>query len=84
MYLLMISTYQSNLSRSFISMLFISVVCLHYSNVILAFEYMHSSDYIYRDLKPENLLLDKSGYLKVTIKRIKQCLCLFVSLSFVS
>ena len=36
------------------------------SNVILAFEYMHSSDYIYRDLKPENLLLDKFGYLKVT------------------
>jgi serine/threonine protein kinase len=27
---------------------------------------MHSSDYIYRDLKPENLLLDKFGYLKVT------------------
>ena len=31
------------------------------SQVILAFEYMHSSDFIYRDLKPENLLLDKFG-----------------------
>jgi len=35
-------------------------------SVVLAFEYMHARDIIYRDLKPENLLLDKSGYLKVT------------------
>jgi len=33
---------------------------------VLAFEYMHSKDIIYRDLKPENLLLDDVGYLKVT------------------
>jgi len=36
------------------------------SQVILAFEYMHSKNIIYRDLKPENLLLDDEGYLKVT------------------
>ena len=36
------------------------------SQITLAFEYMHTSDYIYRDLKPENLLLDKFGYLKIT------------------
>jgi len=35
-------------------------------SVVLAFEYMHSKNYVYRDLKPENLLLDKRGYLKVT------------------
>jgi serine/threonine protein kinase len=34
--------------------------------VILAFEYMHSENIIYRDLKPENLLLDGDGYLKIT------------------
>ena len=34
--------------------------------IILVFEFMHASDYIYRDLKPENLLLDKMGYLKIT------------------
>lgn len=34
--------------------------------VILGFEYLHKQDLIYRDLKPENLLLDEAGYLKIT------------------
>jgi len=36
------------------------------AQVVLAFEYMHSKNIVYRDLKPENLLLDAQGYLKVT------------------
>jgi serine/threonine protein kinase len=36
------------------------------TQIILVFEFMHLSDFIYRDLKPENLLLDKYGYLKIT------------------
>merc|ERR1712228_98378 len=34
--------------------------------VIEAFAYMHERDIIYRDLKPENLVLTDKGYLKVT------------------
>lgn len=33
--------------------------------VVLAFEYMHNKNIIYRDLKPENLLLTANGYIKV-------------------
>jgi len=35
------------------------------ANVCSAFEYLHEQKVVYRDLKPENLLLDDLGYLKV-------------------
>jgi len=35
------------------------------ASVVSMFSYMHNLKVIYRDLKPENLLLDKDGYLKL-------------------
>jgi len=36
------------------------------AQIVTIFEYLHNQDFIYRDLKPENLLLDQEGYIKIT------------------
>ncbi|GLE05138.1 hypothetical protein PINS_up014126 [Pythium insidiosum] len=41
-----------------------AAVRFYSANVILGLQHMHKYDYAYRDLKPENLLISKEGYLK--------------------
>jgi serine/threonine protein kinase len=36
------------------------------AQIVSIFEYLHKKDIIYRDLKPENLLICANGYLKLT------------------
>jgi serine/threonine protein kinase len=34
--------------------------------LILGLEYMHSQSVIHRDMKPENIIMEENGYLRIT------------------
>jgi len=41
------------------------VAVFYAAELVLAIEYLHSEDIVFRDIKPENILLDRSGHIKV-------------------
>jgi serine/threonine protein kinase len=37
----------------------------YFIEILLGLEYLHSKDIVYRDIKPENILVDIEGHVKI-------------------
>ena len=48
-----------------LSLLFFPLLFFHYLQIILALAHMHKYDVAYRNLKPENIMIDDKGHIKL-------------------
>jgi len=50
-----------------------NLAVFYLAEIIMAFEYLHEYDVVFRDTKPENLLLDAYGHVMLTDFGLAKC-----------
>jgi len=56
-----------------------AATCFYTGELVLALEYLHSENLIFRDIKPENILLDELGHIRVRTPLLSLFFLFFLS-----
>lgn len=57
--------YAAQVGNSFKSLPSFNIATFCTAQIVMFLEYIHSQDIVYRDIKPENVLLTQAGYVKM-------------------